>query len=215
VTRRRAASSAWQALLLAGVYTLTGGVLLGAWAWTGVNQLPNGQTSAVADTGTPPRQQRLRAVTPRPASLIPLRLKIPAIDVATPLVSLGLMPDRTVEVPSNADLAGWFRRGPAPGRKGSAVILGHVDSQVGPAVFARLQELRTGDTVTVDRADGSTVRFVVLGSVLYGNADFPADLVYAAQGARRLNLVTCGGTYDSTRGGYQSNLVVYTRRAQP
>lgn len=135
------------------------------------------------------------------------------MDLETPLVRLGLMPDRTVEVPGNADRAGWFHPGPVPGGRGSAVILGHVDSVQGPAVFARLQELQPGDTVTVDRADGSSVRFVVRKAVLYANDDFPAQRVYATREGRRLNLVTCGGSYDSTRGGYQSNLVVYTRRA--
>ena len=141
-----------------------------------------------------------------------MHLEIDTIAVSTSLVKLGLMPDRTVEVPSNADLAGWFRRGPKPGRRGSAVILGHVDSVEGPAVFARLQELRPGDLVQVERADGSTVRFEVRRSVTYANDKFPANRVYGAQGARRLNLVTCGGVYDASRGGYQSNLVVYTRR---
>ena len=30
-------------------------------------------------------------------------------------------------------------------------------------------------------------------------------------GRSELNLVTCGGAYDASRGGYQSNVVVYTR----
>jgi hypothetical protein len=67
--------------------------------------------------------------------------------------------------------------------------------------------------VTVRRADGSEVRFVVMNSVTYARADFPGLRVYAAQGARRLNLVTCDGAYDPANGGYQANLVVYTRRA--
>jgi sortase (surface protein transpeptidase) len=139
-------------------------------------------------------------------------LDIPAIDVSTPLVRLGLEPDRTVEVPSDPDRAGWFRRGPPPGRPGSSVILGHVDSVDGPAVFARLAELRPGESVTVTRADGSVVRFVVLKTATYTHAEFPADRVYAARGLRRLNLITCGGSYDAELGGYQANVVVYTRR---
>ncbi len=152
------------------------------------------------------------SVPPLP-DVAPARLEIPTIDLVTPLVRLGLMPDRTVEVPSNPDRAGWFRPGTVPGGRGSAVILGHVDSVHGPAVFARLQELQPGDLVAVDRADGSTVEFVVKQVVLYANADFPAHQVYAAPSGRRLNLVTCGGIYDADRGGYQSNLVVYTRLA--
>ena len=155
-----------------------------------------------------------RARTSRDPARAPVRLDIEVIGVSTPLVPLGLLHDRSVEVPVDPDHAGWFRRGPEPGRLGSSVILGHVDSPRGPAVFARLDELDPGDTVIVGRADGSEVEFVVRKAATYLNADFPAQRVYAAQGARRLNLVTCAGTYDPDRGGYQSNLVVYTSRAR-
>ncbi len=141
-----------------------------------------------------------------------MALEIPTIDVSTPLVRLGLAPDRTVEVPIDPDQAGWFDLGAFPGKPGSSVVLGHVDSAEGPAVFARLGELLPGDSVMVRRANGSVLEFSVVKAVLYPNADFPAVRVYAAQSLRRLNLVTCAGSFDANRGGYQSNLVVYTRR---
>ena len=142
----------------------------------------------------------------------PVGLRIPAIDVAARVVRLGLNPDRTVEVPSNPAETGWYRPGPAPGDAGSAVILGHVDSVDGPAVFDRLDELRVGDRVAVDAADGSTAVFRVVRLVNYPNDRFPAERVYAAPGGgRRLNLVTCSGPFDP-EDGYQANLVVYTRQ---
>ena len=53
------------------------------------------------------------------------------------------------------------------------------------------------------------------GVETYANADFPAQRVYAgSRRARTLDLVTCGGAYDAERGGYQSNVVVYTRRTR-
>lgn len=146
-------------------------------------------------------------------ALSPLLLAIPTLGLSTPLIGLGLNKDGTVEVPSDADRAGWFRLGTVPGERGSAVILGHVDSLTGPAVFADLATMRRADRVKVSMSDDSVVTFEVDRVVTYANADFPADLVYA--GHRRvpeLNLVTCGGVYDRDRGGYQSNVVVFTRR---
>jgi len=149
---------------------------------------------------------------PAPATVAPTRLRIPAIGVATDLVRLGLHDDNTVEVPEDPDEAGWFDLGPPPGRPGSAVILGHVDSTVGPAVFYRLGRLETGDEVTVRLADGTTVVFAVTRVATYANDAFPAQRVYAGSpGKPVLNLVTCGGRYDPEAGGYQSNVVVYTR----
>lgn len=229
MTHRRAASSWRRAAWSVGVAVIVAGVLLGSWVGSRVQGSPSGAATAEISTvddaaddaaddavddavdDAAGSQLTQRGATERRNALVPVRLEVRAIGVSTRVVRLGLTPDHTVEVP-DADDAGWFQPGPTPGARGSAVILGHVDSPRGPAVFARLQELRPGDRVSVERAGGSTASFVVERSVLYANADFPAARVYADRGGRRLNLVTCGGSYDSSRGGYQSNLVVYTRR---
>jgi sortase (surface protein transpeptidase) len=158
-----------------------------------------------------PRDIRPPPVETADTVSLPVRLTIPAIDVSTSLGRLALQPDQTVEVPSDPDQAGWYELGTRPGALGSAVILGHVDSTSGPAVFYRLSELRRGDRLSVGRLDGSIVHFKVTSVVTYANSLFPAQRVYATQGRKRLNLVTCGGDYDESNGGYQSNVVVYTR----
>lgn len=142
----------------------------------------------------------------------PVQLRIPTIKVSADVTGLGLNDDRTVEVPQDPDDVGWYRLGPSPGRAGSAVILGHVDSTHGPAVFYRLRNLKPGDHVAVRLSDATVAHFQVARVVYYANQDFPAHKVYGgAVGNRpRLNLVTCGGEFDKASGGYQSNLVVYT-----
>jgi hypothetical protein len=112
------------------------------------------------------------------ATAVPVRIEIPRIGVASALVRLGRGPDRTVEVPARWEVAGWYAPGTRPGDPGSAVILGHVDSKRGPAVFFRLRELRRGDEIRVVRADGSTVRFAVERTRQYGKRRFPTDEVY-------------------------------------
>ena len=142
-----------------------------------------------------------------------MRLAIPRIGVDTRLVRLGLNDDGTVEVPTAPETAGWFGLGTVPGHRGSAVVLGHVDSVDGPAVFSDLSGLRSGDRVLVVLSDDGVVDFEVRGIATYANADFPAQRVYAgSRRTRTLNLVTCGGEYDRERGGYQSNVVVHARR---
>ena len=138
----------------------------------------------------------------------PVRLRIPAIGVATRLVRLGLAPDGTIAAPVRYDAAGWYAAGPRPGQPGPAVILGHVDTTSGPAVFYRLAALHTGDAVVVDRADGTAVRFRVSGRLQVAKSAFPAELLYAPTLAPVLRLVTCGGSFDSTTGHYRDNVVV-------
>lgn len=157
---------------------------------------PSITTAATAPTAT------------RTVNLRPTELLIPAIGVATSVVSLGLNPDQTVQVPSDPSKAGWYRFGATPGAPGSAVIVGHVDSLSGPAVFYRLRTLARGAQITVVRSDGTRTRFVVRSVTTYPNNRFPATAVYRNQGTPALTLVTCGGGYDKAKGGYQANVVV-------
>lgn len=141
----------------------------------------------------------------------PVALRIPAIGVAVSVSTLGLNPDGTVQVPTDFQEPGWFRLGPSPGQVGSAVILGHVDSHQGPAVFYRLRSLRPGDRVEVSLVDGVVAHFVVSTVEMYPKKQFPARQVYASHGYSALQLVTCGGTFDPHTRSYLSNVVVYTR----
>lgn len=171
-------------------------------------------SKTVVATEDPRRPPPPGQLAPKPktadSSLAPVSLRIPSIDVTANITSLGLNTDKTVEVPSNPDDAGWYSKGPKPGENGSAVILGHVDSKTGPAVFYRLKQLGTGDQVAVKLSDDTVAHYQVARVAQYANEDFPASKVYAGSPERpALNLVTCGGEYDRADGGYQSNVVVY------
>ena len=139
----------------------------------------------------------------------PVHLRIPALQIDAPLTHLGVAPDRTIEVPADFAVPGWFDQGPRPGQPGPAVILGHVDSKAGPAVFYRLNRLPVGAEVFVDRADGSTVDFRVRGTQHVAKTAFPTDLVYAPTLEPSLRLVTCGGPFDHTKSSYLDNVIVY------
>jgi sortase (surface protein transpeptidase) len=164
--------------------------------------LPGPESTAGKPAGTPGVKPAARSV--------PVTLSIPAIGVNVPLSELGLNPDDTVEVPTNFQEPGWYEFGPSPGQLGSSVILGHVDSYQGPAVFFQLRTLQPGDQVDVTLADGVTAHFVVRQVAMYPKTNFPTLAVYGSHGYSALQLVTCGGVFDSQTGHYLSNVVVYT-----
>jgi hypothetical protein len=139
----------------------------------------------------------------------PVRLRVPGAGVDTGLQRLGRAADRSIEVPTDFGVAGWFAEGPRPGQVGPAVILGHVDSRTGPGVFLELAKLAPGAEVLVDRADGSTVAFRVIRIVRVPKAEFPTDLVYGPTLEPSLRLVTCGGSFDRATGSYRDNVIVY------
>jgi sortase (surface protein transpeptidase) len=150
--------------------------------------------------------QPARTYQPTP---LPVRLEIPSIHLISSLERLGRAADGTVQTPSRWQVAGWYARGPRPGDPGSAVILGHVDSKRGPAVFYRLRQLRPGDQITITRADGSVVQFAVQRTAIYDKQRFPTDEVYYPTLAPALRLVTCGGQFDFSTGHYRSNIIVF------
>ena len=143
----------------------------------------------------------------------PVRIIIPGIGVSAPVISLGLNPDRTLEVPEDYGKTGWFRDGPEPGERGAAVIVGHVDSKTGPAVFYRLRALLPGDVIKVVLENGMTVRFVAHSMRTVPKDDFPTKLVYAKTREPTLRLITCDGVFDESTGHYRDNYIVFARLA--
>lgn len=142
----------------------------------------------------------------------PTSIEIPSIDVRSELQSLGQTADGALEVPAGAlyDQAAWYRYSPTPGSLGPAIVLGHVDSAAnGPSVFFRLGELRAGDLVTIDRADGSTAVFAVDQVQSYPKDDFPTKVVYGDIDHAGLRILTCGGAFDDSTGHYLDNIVVF------
>ncbi|MFC5748519.1 class F sortase, partial [Actinomadura rugatobispora] len=152
-----------------------------------------------------------RAMAADAQAAAPSRVRIPSIKVSAGIVPLAIDRSGTLAAPEGYDVAGWNEAGPEPGERGTAVIAGHVDSRTGPAVFYRLRELRAGDRVEVDRADGSTARFRVTRVVRHSKNGVP-DAVYRPAAGPELRLVTCGGTFDRARGGYRDNIIVYAAR---
>jgi sortase (surface protein transpeptidase) len=157
---------------------------------------------APAETG-----EQMRAL-PR---AVPERIQISAIKVDAPVVRVGRGRDGELVVPplSRAGEAGWYRNGPAPGQKGPAVIVGHVDSKSGPGVFYRLGGLKPGMDVRIVRSDGTAPVFRVRRIQRVPKKDFPTDGVYGPTNGPALRLITCGGRFDAARGHYTDNVIVY------
>ncbi|MDN5658996.1 class F sortase [Brevibacterium sandarakinum] len=141
----------------------------------------------------------------------PTQLSIPAIDVDTSIMELGLTDNDELEVPplGKDAPAGWYERSPTPGEVGPSLIVGHVDSaEDGPAVFFDLGGLHSGDTLTVTREDGSEATFSIDDVTDYGKDSFPDYKVYGNTKGPEIRLITCGGDFNEQTGHYEDNIVV-------
>ncbi len=170
-------------------------------------------------TPTPPATAAPEPAEPvEPAeerAALPVRVRIPAIDVDSSLLHLGLDADGAIAVPAgdDIDLAAWFDGSPRPGEDGPAVIEGHVDSPNGASVFYDLSALEPGHEIHVDREDGSSLTFVVEKVEAYPKDEFPTSRVYANTEGPELRVITCGGDWDPAVGHYEDNTVVFARLA--
>jgi sortase (surface protein transpeptidase) len=140
----------------------------------------------------------------------PTRLLIPAIGVNAHVQDVGIGKSGNMAVPTNFTDVGWYRYGPTPGQKGSAVIDGHVDNGFGmDAVFKKIGTLVPGDDIYVETKDNPAAHFVVTGVETYAAADVPKELLFTRDDASRLNLITCAGAWEPDKKAYDERVVVY------
>ncbi|HEY2192353.1 MAG TPA: class F sortase [Actinomycetospora sp.] len=199
-------------LALAGVVAIVVALL-------GQQQAPD-EHDAGALPAPPPVASSARPTTPPgPPPSPPARIVIPKIGVDSRVGSVGLNPDRTMEVPAKGplyDLAAWYRYSVTPGQQGPSVIIGHIDSvEHGPSVFFRLGALAPGDTVTVTRDDGRTLPFTVYATRSFSKDAFPTDEVYTGTAGPELRLITCSGSFDASARSYRDNTVVFLHESGP
>jgi len=144
----------------------------------------------------------------------PLAVTLPSGRVL-PVDPAGTLHDGALAVPRDIRRAGWWTGSSRLGDPfGSVVLAAHVDSftqGVGPA--AELLAARPGDRIRL--AARHTVQWYRVTSVrMVPRADLRHEsVVFSAAGDRRLVLITCGGRYDRSHGGYRDNVVVLARPA--
>jgi hypothetical protein len=165
---------------------------------------------------------------------LPLALRIPSLRLAAPILGVGMTADDVMDAPKGPiddpvwHKAFWYRGGGIPGDVGTATLAGHVNDPLGrPALFARLDALRTGDPILIhDTRSGLEIHFTVVKREIYSarQADDPEILaqIYgsgpvsgqgplpASDGLAHLTLITCSGSY--VNGSFDQRLVIYATR---
>ncbi|MFU8873550.1 class F sortase [Micromonospora sp. SL4-19] len=181
--------------------------MLGVERVTGVTVLPD---RLFAGIRPPPKKFPVLSASP------PTNISISKLGLRAPVHRVGIASDGTIAVPEleKAGEAGWYDQGPTPGQNGPAVIVGHVDTTSGPAVFHDLKKLDDGDRVEVTREDHSVAVFEVTSVQKYGKEKLPVDEIFGDFSRPNLRLITCGGRWVGGETGYADNLVVYASLVQ-
>ncbi|MDT0392251.1 class F sortase [Streptomyces sp. DSM 41921] len=200
--------------LLAGVAWVV--LLLGLWLWgREVTDVRHGisapTTGDMAAAGRPPDVKLPAAHRPLTDAL-PQRVDIPGLGVQAPVVARGLDARGALDPPpyDQPGVVGWYAGGAAPGAPGTALLVGHVDTDTRPAVFYKVSAMRPGQTIRVIRADAKVAEFTVESVQVLTRDRFDAHQAYGPResGRAELRLVTCGGSFDRTTRSYTANVVV-------
>ncbi|WP_307859647.1 class F sortase [Cellulomonas sp. zg-ZUI22] len=144
------------------------------------------------------------------AAPAPVRLVVPDLGLDMPIDAVGVAQDGTMEIPQDADRAGWYRFGPSPADPaGATVVAAHVDSwTTGIGPFSELRTVTPGARVEVTTADGAVHAYTVREVTQVPKQDAPVEQWFDREGSPRLVLVTCGGAFDREVGHYADNVAV-------
>lgn len=157
------------------------------------------------------RNEQVAATSAQAEESLPVRIRIPAIEVDAEIEYVGKTRTGAMDVPKDVDNTAWYELGPTPGSVGNSVIAGHLDSVTGaPAVFWDLADLEAGDDVYVTDAGGTEHHFQVTKAEVYPYAKAPIAEIFGFTLESRLNLITCRGRWDRGRQTYTNRYVVYT-----
>ena len=152
---------------------------------------------------------------PVASSSVPIRFIIPSLHINAAVQEVGLNAMGNMMAPDNFTDVAWYKYGPTPGTKGSAVIDGHVDNGLGLAgVFKNLNKLQTGSDIFVIPKKGPELHFVVTDIKVYPYDAVPTDLLFNQNDAARLNVITCEGGWVSGGDTYDHRLVVFSKLVQ-
>ncbi len=167
------------------------------------------QSVGAAETQVPLRSAFLDAqATPEDLATTPVSVRIGDIALEAPVIPVGVDEQNEFDVPA-ADTVGWYKHSPLPGNEvGSTVLAAHVDYGGRQGAFFDLEDVPIGSILEVEMADGTVLQYEVIETVLYDKTELPADDLFRKTGDPVLQLITCGGTFDSQERSYRGNLVV-------
>jgi sortase (surface protein transpeptidase) len=145
---------------------------------------------------------------------LPRYISIPKLGIKNAkVIRVGLTKDGAVGTPVDGWSTAWYTGSAKPGTPGQASFIdGHVlaDAKT-PGVFGKLKDLAAGDTITITKGDGGVLTYKVVRTALVAlDAVEMADMMRPAEaGKSGLNLMTCGGTFNSKADSFDHRTEVF------
>lgn len=142
----------------------------------------------------------------------PRMLTIKKLNLHARVLPMSVNTNNTIQAPINVYDAGWYIQSARPGADGATFIDGHASGPTRQGLFAYLDTLVTGDTVEIEKGDGTllTYRVVHVETTPLDSTDMNKVLAPYGDVKQGLNLMTCTGKWLEAQKTYDQRVVVYT-----
>jgi len=180
---------------------------------SGQSRVATGESNTTQQSATAnPVPERIGEVVPATEVVkgpTPIALEIPAIDVVSEVIPVGVDSDQQVVIPEDISQVGWYRFGATPGTGvGSSVIVGHRDGRnYGVGAFYDLGRLSIGDPISVTNEAGTQLTYQVTGVESIKKSKLPFRELFRETGEETLTLISCIGYFEPGV-GYDANIIV-------
>jgi sortase (surface protein transpeptidase) len=125
---------------------------------------------------------------------------------------VGTTSEQAVAVPSNIHIAGWYNQAALPGEPGLSIIDGHVSGRYSDGIFKELRSANAGSRFEIEYGDRTTKTFEIIDVIQLPEAESAAALFNKRPEIEsQLNLITCGGEFDSSTQQYEERVLVISK----
>ncbi|HUY84978.1 MAG TPA: class F sortase [Candidatus Dormibacteraeota bacterium] len=140
-------------------------------------------------------------------------IRIPKLGVDARVTQVGVTNSGALGTPDNINDTAWYNASAKPGQPGATLIEGHVSSGTTAGVFYNLKALAPGDTIQVERGDGTVLNYQVVRTQAYAanNVDMQAAVTPVTAGRPGLNLITCNGQV-APGADFNQRLIVFAQQ---
>lgn len=145
---------------------------------------------------------------------LPRALYIDKLKIAARILPMSVNKDGSVQSPKNIYDSGWYTGSVKPGEVGAQFIDGHASGPTREGLFAYLDKLGVGDTLQIEKGDGTRLTYKVVHTevVPLDGFDMKKALLPYGKTLRGLNLMTCTGKWVNGKNTYDHRVMVYTEQ---
>jgi len=174
-------------------------------------------SAALFDEGQDETEVTEKAVTKYVvAADMPRMLTIEKLGIKSRILPMSVNADGSIQAPINIFDSGWYGGSAKPGEKGAAFIDAHASGPTRQGLFAYLDTLVAGDTMSIERGDGTVLKYRVVHTETVPLEGLKMhNILQPYSGVSEgLNLMTCKGEWIEDQKTYDQRAVVYTERIE-